>query len=111
MTTFTLVPKRGLVILAKAIVTTVTTLVVWGLVSGLGVASTYVARQMAGMDASNMWVPAQEVALDLLGFALFMASAFAIGLVVQNSAAAIAIVLVGPMAVQILRQFGQWMYD
>lgn len=111
MTTFTLVPRRGLIMAAKGIVTAVTTLVVWGLVAGLGVASTYLGRDVAGMDTAGMWIPAKDVALDLLAFGLFMASAFAIGLLVQNSAAAIAIVLVGPMAVQILRQFGQWMNE
>lgn len=111
MTTFTLVPRRGLIMAAKAIVTAVTSLVIWGLVAVLGIASTHLGRNVADMDTSNMWIPAKDVALDLMAFGLFMASAFAIGLLLQNSAAAIAVVLVGPMAVQILRQFGEWMNE
>ncbi|AQP44403.1 hypothetical protein [Tessaracoccus flavus] len=111
MTTFTLVPRRGLVIAAKAIVTAVATLLVWGLASALGIASTYLGRDVAGMNTAGMWIPAKDVLLDLLAFCLFMASAFGIGLLVQNSAAAIAIVLVGPMAIQILRQFSEWMSE
>lgn len=106
MTTFTLTPKREWVVLAKGIVTLVASLVVWLVVTGLAVATTHLGPRLHGMEPSDAWLGWGAVGKDLLGFLLVVTSAFAVALLVQNSAAAIAIVLAGPPAIQMLGEFG-----
>ena len=111
MTTFTLAPKRSLVIAAKAVVVLVLGVATWALTAGAAVLSTYLGRTMNDVPLDDMWVGQWQTLGDLTSWLLLLASAFGLGLLLQNGALAVAIALVGPMVVQILRQFSEVMRD
>ena len=70
------------------------------------IAADAVAFNMHGHDLSLLWHPADEVAKGYFGFLLLMAAAFAVALLIHNTAAAISVVLVVPIIIQIAIQFG-----
>ena len=107
MTTFTLVPQRGLVVRAKAIVATVVTLVGYGLIAGMALLTTWVARLANGIPMDGMWADWGEVGCEFTVWFLTMASAFALALLVHNSALSIAVVIGAPMVLQIVSQLGE----
>ncbi|MDU7361675.1 MAG: hypothetical protein E7L00_10775 [Propionibacteriaceae bacterium] len=107
MTTFTLVPQRGVVVRAKAIVATVVTLVGYGLIAGMALLTTWSARLTNGIPLTGMWTDWGEVGCEFTVWFLTMASAFALALVIHNSALSIAIVLGAPVVLQIISQLGE----
>lgn len=106
MTTFTLVPRRGQVVLAKGIVAFVASSVTWLLTSAVAIGANAIAFQQLDYPTAALWMPAADVAREYLGFMILMASAFAIALLIHNTAAAIAVVLVVPIITQIAVQLG-----
>ena len=111
MTTFTLAPKRGQVIGAKAVVVLALGVATWVLVAGSAVLSTYIGRTMNNAPLDDMWIGPWKTLGDLASWLLLLACAFGLGLLLQNGALAVAVVLVGPMVVQILQQFGETMRE
>ena len=107
MTTFTLVPQRGLVVGAKAIVATVVTIVGYCFIAGTALLTTWAARLANGISLTGMWADWGEVSCEFTVWFLTMASAFALALVVHNSALSIAIVIGAPMVLQIISQLGE----
>lgn len=107
MTTFTLVPQRGMVVGAKAIVATVVTIVGYGLIAGMALLTTWTARLTNDIPLTGMWADWGEVGCEFTVWFLTMASAFALALVVHNSALSIAIVIGAPMVLQIISQLGE----
>lgn len=103
MTTFTLTPRRGHVVAAKAVVATSLTVAVWAACAGAGWVATELGRNLAGATAPFGTMPLDEFLGDAAVFGLLMATAFGVGLLVQNGALAIAIALISPSAIQILR--------
>lgn len=104
MTTFTLVPRRGRIVLAKGFATAIVAILTHLLMMAGGLITTLVGRSVHGVpiDASA-WVSASAVAKDACAWLIMMASAFGIALLAQSTPLALAIVLAGPVAVQTLR--------
>lgn len=107
MTTFTLVPRRGMVVGAKAVVATAVTLIGYGLIAGTALLTTWIARLANDISLDGMWADWGEVGCEFTVWILTMASAFAIALLVHNGALGIAIVIGAPMLLQILSQLGE----
>ncbi|WP_296139422.1 hypothetical protein [uncultured Tessaracoccus sp.] len=107
MTTFTLEPRRGRVVGAKALVAAAVALVAYGCTTGAGIASTWLGRTGNGIPTDAMWIGAAETAKDLLLWMLVCASAFGLALLLHSGALAIAVALAAPSLVAVLRQFGE----
>lgn len=111
MTTFTLTPKRGRVIAAKAVVVFVIGLVTWALTAGGAIFATHVGRSMVDVPTDGMWLTATQTLGDAAQWILTMFIAFGIALLTQNGALAIAIIIAAPMAVTIMRQISETLRD
>lgn len=116
MTTFTLVPNRGLVVLAKFVVATVMSVLVWAMTVGLAAASYAIGAALN--DVSVDWaIGLSEVFGDLGAFWLIAISAFALAMLIQNGAATIVVVMAIPpllssliIGPQWLGEFVSWIY-
>lgn len=107
ITTFTLVPQRGKVVEAKALVAAVVAAVGYGLVAGTALLTTYLARLANGISLDGMWADWSEVGCELTVWFLTMASAFALALLLHNGGLSIALVIGVPIVLQILSQLGE----
>lgn len=107
MTTFTLEPRRHLVIAAKAITITVTSVVVWALSLGLGAATYAVGTATHGTEAA--WsISATTVAGDLGAQLLMTLSSFALALLIHNAPATIVLVLALPSVIGMSVLLPEW---
>lgn len=114
LTTFTLVPSRGRVIVAKAIATFVVGVASWTVAFAVGVVGNLLGSAIVGLD------PVWDVSLAaagqiLLGNLVGMAIGFTLGVVLRNSAAAIVayfvVSLVLPGILMLLAQVRSWFAD
>lgn len=104
MTTFTLVPRRGVVILAKALVALAATVAVWATGAVLGIAVGLLVHGDKGLETSTLWVGVDVVGKYLLMTVITFATAFALALLLHNTAAAIAVVLGVPTVIPLMSQ-------
>lgn len=103
MTTFTLVPRRSLVIAAKAVVTVVVTLLVWAFGVVLAAVVNVIGSAITNSTAS--WdLPVLDVLGDASAFLLLVLSAFALALLLHNGPAAIVGFLAIPTALTMAAQ-------
>lgn len=97
MTTFTLVPHRGLVVAAKTVAALSIAVATWLITAGLGALSTATGAAIAGSSA--VWdIPLGAVLGDLAAFVILMISAYALALLIQNGPAAIVTYFAAPVA-------------
>lgn len=107
MTTFTLEPRRHLVIAAKAIVTVLAGIVVWALSLGLGAGTYAVGTAMGGTEA--VWSVSATTLLGDLGAQLLMTlSSFALALLIHNAPATIVLVLALPTVIGMSVLLPEW---
>ena len=108
MTTFTLVPRRSIVLAAKALVAAAIAIGAWLLALGLGFLSYVIGAAVQGVDV-EMDMPWRLAAGDLGAFFLMIASALALALLIQNAPAAIVVVLAVPNLISGLGMFAEWL--
>ncbi len=108
MTTFTLVPRRSIVLAAKALVAAVIAISAWLLALGFGILSYVIGAVVHGVRV-EVDMPWRLAAGDLGAFLLLAASALALGLLIQNAPAAIVVVLAVPNLISGLGMFAQWL--
>jgi hypothetical protein len=114
LTTFTLVPSRGRVIVAKAIATLLLGLGSVVVAFAVGALANVAGSALAGVD--TVWDISLSMALQMVLFNLVgMAIGFTLGVVLRNSAAAIVgyfvISLVMPGILVLLAQVRSWFAD
>ncbi|MDF2969016.1 MAG: conserved rane protein of unknown function [Nocardioidaceae bacterium] len=114
LTTFTLVPSRGRVIVAKAIATLLVGLGSVVVAFAVGALANVAGSALAGVD--TVWDISLSMALQMMLFNLVgMAIGFTLGVVLRNSAAAIVgyfvISLVMPGILVLLAQVRSWFAD
>lgn len=111
MTTFTLVPRRSWVIAAKSIVALTLIAISYALICAGGIFATWFGRERAGVSHAGMWGTTGDVLRDVTGWLLLMLCALGIALLLDSSSLAIAVALVAPTIVQILRTLNQTLSD
>ena len=114
LATYTLVPKRGRVITAKAVAAFIVGVVGMVVALGVGALGNLLGAAIVGIDP--VWNVAADVLAQLvLGNLLGMAIGFMLGVVLRNSPAAIVgyfvFSLVLPGALALLAAFQQWFAD
>lgn len=114
LTTYTLVPRRGRVILAKALAAAGVGVSGMVLALGVGALGNLVGSAVVGTD--TVWnIPAGELALIVLANLLGMFTGFMLGVVIRSSAGAIVAyfvyTLVLPGIFQTLAVFQDWFAD
>ncbi|HEY1135696.1 MAG TPA: ABC transporter permease [Nocardioides sp.] len=114
LTTFTMVPSRGRVIAAKAVVSLVVGVVSMVVALGVGALGTIVGSAIAGIDA--VWnVSASEFSSIIIANLLGMAVGFMLGVVLRSSPAAIVgyfvFSFVVPTLSMTLAAFQDWWVD
>ncbi len=88
LTTFTLVPRRGRVLGAKALAALVVGVVSMAVAFAIGAVGHVVGSSLSGLDAA--WdITLGHAALIVLGNLLSMASGFMLGVLIRNSAGAV----------------------
>ena len=83
------------------------TIVGYCCIAGTALLTTWAARLANGISLTGMWADWGEVGCEFTVWFLTMASAFALALVLPNSALSIAIVIGAPIVLQIVSQLGE----
>ncbi len=103
LTTFALVPRRSRVLAAKLVAALAIAVVGWAVAFGLACLGTALASRPAGFPADQVWaLSGGQVGESLLWVVLSMGLGVALGLAFLNSAAAIVLTFVLPLAWTIL---------
>lgn len=114
LTTFTLVPRRGRVIVAKAIATFIVGIASMLVAFAIGAVGNIVGSALAGVD--TVWnIGLADAPQIVLGNVVGMAIGFTLGVVLRNSASAIVgyfvVSLVLPGILVLLAQVREWFTD
>ena len=114
LTTFTLVPHRGRVILAKAVAAVAVGVVSMGIAFGVGALGNVIGAAITGMP--QVWdVSATEVGLVVLGNVIGMLVGFTLGLLIRNSPGAVVsyfvLTFVLPGVTELLAASQEWFRD
>ena len=114
LTTFTLEPRRGRVVVAKALAVTIAGVAAVVVTLGVGALGNVVGSAVNGTDA--VWnVSADQAWAIALGTLVAMAMGFAVGSLLRSTAAAVAVYfvysLVVPLAAEMLAAYQQWFAD
>lgn len=103
LTTFALVPRRSRVLVAKLVAALVIAVVGWAAAFLLACLGTALSSRPAGMASEEVWgLTVGDVLISLIWVVLSMALGIAFGLAFLNTAAAIVLVFVLPLAWTIL---------
>lgn len=114
LTTFTLEPRRGRVVVAKALAVTISGVAAVAITLGVGALGNVVGSAVNGTDPiwNVSWAQAWAIALGTL---VAMAMGFAVGSLLRTTAGAVATYfvysLVVPLAAEMLAAYQQWFAD